>query len=125
MQTTSGPPVYVSPEIIREEPYTATADIQAAGVLLYAMVCNGFPFDGESITALVQMILTKTLMWRSYLSGEIRRLLGGMITKDLVARISMNAILEYPWLSEEARVIPPMENGELPLSGDGIACTRT
>jgi serine/threonine protein kinase len=34
LQTTCGSPAYVSPEIIKEEPYTAAADVWSSGILL-------------------------------------------------------------------------------------------
>jgi serine/threonine protein kinase len=75
LQTTCGSPAYVSPEIIREEPYTAAADAWSAGVLLYASVTGGLPFNGDNITLMWQAILTATPLIPAQISHQLRSLI--------------------------------------------------
>jgi serine/threonine protein kinase len=105
MQTTCGSPAYVAPEIIREESYTALADVWSAGVLLYAMVCGSLPFQGENLNALLQSILTATPVLPTQFSPELRALISKLLVKDPRSRIPVKAILEDPWLSDGSRVI--------------------
>jgi serine/threonine protein kinase len=100
LQTTCGSPAYVSPEIIREEPYTAAADVWASGVLLYAMVCGTLPFDGENMSGLLQAILSATPSLPSHVSPELRGLLGRLLMKDPKARITVKQVLEHQWLAD-------------------------
>jgi serine/threonine protein kinase len=100
MQTTCGSPAYVSPEIIKEEPYTAAADIWSAGVLLYAMVCGQLPFDGDNLTSMLQAILFKNPVMPAHLSPNIRSLLLRVLVKEPRARIKVTAVLQHPWLAE-------------------------
>jgi hypothetical protein len=100
LQTTCGSPAYVSPEIIREEPYTAAADVWASGVLLYAMVCGGLPFDGDNLGSMLQAVLVANPVLPSHISPELRGLLGGLLVKDPKTRISVRQILEHPWLAD-------------------------
>jgi serine/threonine protein kinase len=98
LQTTCGSPAYVSPEIIREEPYTAAADAWSAGVLLYASVCGGLPFNGDNLTLMLQAILTTTPVIPSQMSPQLRSLILGLLAKDPRTRLTVGAAVEHPWL---------------------------
>jgi serine/threonine protein kinase len=100
LQTTCGSPAYVSPEIIREEPYTTAADVWASGVLLYAMVCGTLPFDGDNLRAMLQAILSATPILPNSISPELRGLLGRLLMKDSKTRITVRQIMEHPWLAD-------------------------
>lgn len=53
----SGTPIYMSPERLRGEAAAPDADVYAAGLVLYQMVCGDLPTSGEahrSIAALLQ-----------------------------------------------------------------------
>ena len=98
LQTTCGSPAYVAPEIIREKPYTSAADIWSLGVLLYAMVCGTLPFSGDSVSLMLQSILTDQPRIPTTLSPELRKLLKQLLTKDPHARISLAEIKNSPWV---------------------------
>jgi serine/threonine protein kinase len=104
LQTTCGSPAYVSPEIIREEPYTTAADVWASGVLLYAMVCGSLPFDGDNLSAMLQAILSASPIIPGTISPELRSLLNGLLLKDSKARITIRQIFDHSWLHDMARV---------------------
>jgi serine/threonine protein kinase len=99
LQTTCGSPAYVSPEIIREEPYTAAADVWSAGILLYAMVCGQLPFDGENLSLMLQAILSTSPVIPSHLSPELRSLLDRLLSKEPKTRITVQQILAHPWVA--------------------------
>jgi serine/threonine protein kinase len=100
LQTTCGSPAYVSPEIIRDEPYTAAADVWASGVLLYAMVCRTFPFHGENIAGLLNSILSSIPTLPHSISPELRGLIGRLLMKESKTRITIRQIMEHPWLGD-------------------------
>lgn len=54
--TTVGTPYYLSPEIIKSEPYDAKSDIWSLGVLLYEMTALRLPFSGSSLPKLARRI---------------------------------------------------------------------
>jgi serine/threonine protein kinase len=99
LQTTCGSPAYVSPEIIKEEPYTAAADVWSAGILLFAMVCGQLPFDGDNLSLMLQAILTANPLIPSHLSVDLRALLARLLMKEPKARITVRGIIEHPWVS--------------------------
>jgi serine/threonine-protein kinase len=48
----SGTPLYVAPEIFRDEPATIQSDIYSLGVLLFHLVTGEYPIAGDSLTGL-------------------------------------------------------------------------
>jgi serine/threonine protein kinase len=50
---TVGTPDYMSPEQLRGERGSESADIYATGVMLYEMLCGHTPFEGENIFAIM------------------------------------------------------------------------
>ncbi|CAI5476039.1 unnamed protein product, partial [Closterium sp. Yama58-4] len=52
-----GTPLYMSPELIRNEPYDHKSDIWALGCILYEMMCFTKPFPATSIRDLVLRVL--------------------------------------------------------------------
>jgi hypothetical protein len=102
MNTTCGSPPYMSPEIVREESYTAASDVWSAGVLLYAMVVGTFPFRAANLAQLIQQICTAAPAIPAHLSSGLRALLLRLLNKDPRARISVAAVLEDPWLLDGA-----------------------
>jgi hypothetical protein len=109
MDTTCGSPPYMSPELLREEQYTAASDIWSAGVLLYVMVIGHFPFRGASFAQLIQQICTAPPEIPPHISTGLRSLLLKLLHKDPRMRISVSAVLDDPWMVE---------------SGDGLSRAR-
>lgn len=99
MQTTCGSPGYVSPEIIREQPYTTAADIWSAGVVLYAMTVGRLPFQGPSLRATFEAICGDEPVVPHTLSPELRSLLASMLAKNPLLRITTEGALNHPWLA--------------------------
>jgi len=56
-KTVVGTPYYLSPEIIKSEPYSFKSDIWSLGVLLYEMCALTPPFNAQSLHQLAQKII--------------------------------------------------------------------
>ena len=56
-KTMVGTPYYLSPEMVRNEPYSFKSDVWALGVLLYEMVALKMPFDAKSFPQLTVNIM--------------------------------------------------------------------
>ena len=48
----AGTPLYLAPELLRQEPATVRSDVYSLGVLLYRLVSGAYPVRGDSIAAL-------------------------------------------------------------------------
>ena len=43
-----GTPLYMAPEILKQEPYNDKVDVWALGVIAFCMLTSHYPFDGKS-----------------------------------------------------------------------------
>ena len=102
LETQCGSPAYVSPEIIKEQPYTSASDIWSAGVLLYAMVLGSLPFnsDHDNLGDLLRKILEENVELPESLSRDLRDLLKKMLIKDPRKRIRLEEVKDHAWLQE-------------------------
>ena len=57
--TRVGTPLYLSPELIKQEPYDYKIDIWATGCVLYHVACLEPPFAGENLIVLGRNIVSK------------------------------------------------------------------
>lgn len=100
LQTTCGSPAYVAPEIIKEKPYTSAAEIWSLGVLLYAMVVGTLPFNGDNISLMLQRIINDKPVIPNFLSPNLKLLINRLLIKEPSARITLQEIIDHPWLTE-------------------------
>jgi len=57
-QDLAGTPYYMAPELFEGEPASTASDVYALGVCYYLMLTGRFPFEGDSVNALMKSILT-------------------------------------------------------------------
>lgn len=108
--TTCGTLVYAAPEIIKAEPYDGMkADIWSAGILLYSMICNHFPWSIDPSTpperiqnATAEQIVSGNIVYPDTMSFELLNLLQNMLTVDPEERPTADEVLEHPWLESAA-----------------------
>ena len=105
MRTTCGTLVYAAPEIIRQEPYNGMlADIWSAGVVLYAMVSNHFPWVTDPNLPPDKMIaetarqITEGDITLPNGTYELQDLIASMLTVDPGDRPSADDIMQHPWM---------------------------
>ena len=55
-RTMLGSPLYMAPEVLRGEAYTASADIWSIRVILFEMLYGCCPFESNSIASLINTI---------------------------------------------------------------------
>ncbi|KAF2076348.1 hypothetical protein CYY_002354 [Polysphondylium violaceum] len=56
-----GTPLYLAPEILKEQPYDHKADLWSLGILLYQLVTGKLPFVTDNIGSLIHLVLDNTL----------------------------------------------------------------
>ncbi|KAI8144591.1 kinase-like domain-containing protein [Fennellomyces sp. T-0311] len=104
LQTSCGSPHYASPEIVRGKHYYGPAtDVWSCGVILYAMLTGHLPFDDDSVSRLLAKIKTgRYIPLPSTVSREARDLIKSMLVVDPCKRISLDAVLAHPWLTNKS-----------------------
>lgn len=82
-KTSCGTPYFMSPEVVRGEPYNAKSDMWALGCVLYELTTFKKPFDSTTVAGLYEQIKTKEF---ASLPGDtdpvIRMLISALLHKD-------------------------------------------
>ena len=100
LKSSCGSPCFASPEMLSGQPYKGiSADLWAAGVVLYSMLVGGFPFDSQDIPSLYQSIKNGKFYLPSYLSLEAMDLLKKMLEVDVNKRISIEDVKKHKWFN--------------------------
>lgn len=98
MTTPCGSPFYIAPEIIINQKYDKAVDIWSMGVILYAISARNLPFMSENIQLVYKMITLMEPKYPKNFSLELINLLQKMMNKDPKQRITIEEILEHPWV---------------------------
>jgi serine/threonine protein kinase len=80
-----GTPSYMAPEVLNGGPAGPAADLWALGATLFTAVEGRPPFTGQTMTALITAILTKTPD-RPQFAGPLLEILAGLLSKDPIRR---------------------------------------
>ena len=89
-QTMLGSPIYMAPEVLKEEIYTSKADIWSMGVVLFEMLFGYCPFESSSIAELMNKLKEAEVEIPhqiNNISEETEILLRKMLVKDQFKRI--------------------------------------
>ena len=97
VETTMGTPVYLSPEIVKSQPYNFATDIWSLGVLLYEMAALQVPWAGSNLVDIgVQICNGRFPPIPSQYSPAIKNLVSLCLQKIPSQRPSINSILNVP-----------------------------
>lgn len=98
-----GTPVYVAPEIIKNELYGAPVDMYAMGVLLYRMLSSRYPFDaGDDDEETMRMCVNDEVpfhqpIW-SQVSDKCQTFIRSCLEKSPDRRMTAEKALSSDWL---------------------------
>ena len=98
MSTCCGSLPYWAPEIFAGGDYTKAVDIWATGVCLFAMVAGQLPFYDDNIVNLAHMVREEEPEYPSQITDELRDLLTRMLDKNPETRITIEEVVQHPWL---------------------------
>jgi PREDICTED: similar to CG14305-PA, isoform A len=115
-ETYCGTEPYYAPEIIQREPYNPfLTDVWAAGVVLFAILNNKFPFRFNDLKVMLKDQYSRAYKWRQGVeentSKECKDLMSKMLEPDSKKRINLPQVLEHSWIKQK---IKP-ELGEIEL----------
>lgn len=102
LETSCGSLAYSAPEILLGDSYDAPAvDVWSLGVLLYMLVCGNPPFHEASDSETLTMIFDCKYQIPPQLSKECNDLITKMLQKDPADRMSLDDIVNHPWLKSD------------------------
>jgi len=111
VDTSCGSPHYASPEVIRGGRYVGKqADVWSSGVVLFALVTGGLPFDHESTQRLLAKVCEGKFRIPHWVTPAAADLIRRMLTVDPTRRITTDEIQQHPWFlgnDERAEVAAP------------------
>jgi calcium/calmodulin-dependent protein kinase (CaM kinase) II len=104
----AGTPGYLSPEVLKKEPYGKPVDIWACGVILYILLVGYPPFWDEDQHRLYNQIKAGAYDYPSpewdTVTTEAKRLIDSMLNINPSRRISAADALKHPWIYQRERV---------------------
>ena len=97
---------YLSPEIVKNEPYNYKTDIWSLGVMLYRMTTLKLPFDASNLQILVMRILKgKYNPIPNNYSKELAELISRLLKVNPEERPNVTEILNYDIIKERMKVL--------------------
>ena len=116
-QTVCGTPIYLAPEIIKEEGHDEKVDIWCIGVLLFELITGNVPFQGNDIDTLKENILHLRISWPKDINIDAKNLIKKILKLDPNSRISLEEMLKHPFFTKYfpnavKDLIKPEDQGE-------------
>uniref|UniRef100_A0A8C9TS90 calcium/calmodulin-dependent protein kinase n=1 Tax=Scleropages formosus TaxID=113540 RepID=A0A8C9TS90_SCLFO len=112
----AGTPGYLSPEVLRKDPYGKAVDLWACGVILYILLVGYPPFWDEDQHRLYQQIKAGAYDFPSpewdTVTPEAKDLINKMLTINPAKRITASEALKHPWISHRSTVASCMHRQE-------------
>ena len=103
-----GTPGYICPAVLANYEYSAASDIWAAGVILFILLSGSPPFYGRTHKEIFEKI--KTAHWGfngrnwNQVSDGAKDLVKKMLKQNPAERLTVEEILEHPWIKEHEMV---------------------
>ncbi|XP_051940506.1 calcium/calmodulin-dependent protein kinase type II delta 2 chain isoform X5 [Hippocampus zosterae] len=112
----AGTPGYLSPEVLRKDPYGKPVDMWACGVILYILLVGYPPFWDEDQHRLYQQIKAGAYDFPSpewdTVTPEAKDLINKMLTINPSKRITASEALKHPWICQRSTVASLMHRQE-------------
>jgi len=97
-KTCCGSPLYLSPEIVNQEPYSFASDVWSYGVTIYEAAMLVPPFRGANICQVAFRIVSSSPA--PLTSPELQGLIEGLLAKDPMQRTTLRDALTAPPLAD-------------------------
>ncbi|XP_071808753.1 calcium/calmodulin-dependent protein kinase type II subunit delta-like isoform X6 [Asterias amurensis] len=112
----AGTPGYLSPEVLKKDPYGRAVDIWACGVILYILLVGYPPFWDEDQHRLYSQIKAGSYDYPSpewdTVTTEAKQLIDSMLTVNPAKRITAGEALKHAWISNSEHVASGMHRQE-------------
>ncbi|KAL4240955.1 Calcium/calmodulin-dependent protein kinase type II subunit delta [Mactra antiquata] len=112
----AGTPGYLSPEVLRKDPYGKPVDVWACGVILYILLVGYPPFWDEDQHRLYAQIKVGAYDYPSpewdTVTPEAKNLINSMLAVNPSKRITAQEALKHPWICQRERVAAAVHRQE-------------
>lgn len=99
---TAGTPAFMCPELCSGVSYSGQlADVWALGATMYMVRCGHPPFIAGTVLQLYYKIQNDPLTFELEIDPGLKSLLEGMLVKDQAKRMTLQDVLNVPWLNTE------------------------
>ncbi|CAH0561389.1 unnamed protein product [Brassicogethes aeneus] len=99
LSTWCGSPPYAAPEVFEGKKYIGPEiDIWSLGVVLYVLVCGALPFDGCSLQALRDRVLSGRFRIPYFMSSDCESLIRKMLVLEPMKRYTISQIKKQRWM---------------------------
>ena len=95
-----GTPLYMSPELVKEQPYGNAADQWSLGVILYELFVGQPPFFTNNQMSLIKLIIKDPVKYPDNMSEKFKDFLKGLLNKDPARRLNWPNLLHHPFQKE-------------------------
>ncbi|KAF8312466.1 hypothetical protein DL93DRAFT_2228981 [Clavulina sp. PMI_390] len=98
LSTFCGTPNYLSPEVVRQQPYGAASDLWALGCLSITILTGQPPFQGKTLEETFRRVKAADYTLPDSLSTEAKDFIRGLLQTRPERRTALNTILQHPFL---------------------------
>ncbi|VDN29788.1 unnamed protein product [Gongylonema pulchrum] len=104
LDTFCGSPPYAAPEVFEGKRYTGPEiDVWSLGVVLYVLTCGVLPFEGSSLQALRDRVLSGRFRIPYFMSTDCENVIRRMLTLDPKKRATIEQVKKHRWLECELK----------------------
>lgn len=94
---------YLPPEMVEQKVYDETVDIWCLGVLCYEFLVGQPPFESSNNHDTYKRIRQLQFSFPDHVSLLARDFITKLLKKDPADRMSLDSLLEHPWILQNAR----------------------
>ncbi|CDW87482.1 protein kinase domain containing protein [Stylonychia lemnae] len=108
MQTPSGSPYYIAPEVFSSK-YNEKCDLWSIGVVLYILLSGKVPFPGESNKEIIENVVKGDYHFNHEaflsVSALAKDLIKKLLVKDIDQRYSAVEAYNHPWIQKSEEIL--------------------
>lgn len=107
VQEVLGSPLYMAPEIVREEKYDEKVDVWSVGVIAYILLSGRPPFRGKNKNEIFSSIKHNEIafdhpVWEK-VSPDAKDFITKALIKDKNGRASAKTLIEHEWIRKQVK----------------------
>jgi serine/threonine protein kinase len=107
LNTMCGSPLYMSPEIIEHQKYTAKSDLWSVGVILYQLIYHKHPYNHcTNLQDLTKKVKNQAITYPDFppVDPLTMDLLHGLLNKNCHNRMTWDEFFEHQWFNNQISI---------------------